>query len=191
MTDFTLSLTGTAPLLLHSAQLSDPLNQWTKQIAKVSGKRQKTEEDHQELGRLEHRGGMYFDSEFGPYLPGSNVEAALFRAASKQKLMSALKTALVIPEEVNPLAYPGPRDADGLWADKKYVHRASVKVGTSRVIRTRPQFPVWSVTVTGFLDTEIIDPDAFENIVETAGRVIGLGDWRPRFGRFEGEVKFS
>lgn len=189
--DFTLSLTGTSPLLMHSAQLSDPLNSWTKQVAKVSGKRRKTDDDHEELARLEHRGGMYFDSDFGPYIPGANIEATLFRGASKHKLMSALKTALIIPEEVNPLAYDGPRDADGLWKDKRFVHRASVKVSTSRVIRTRPMFPQWGVTVTGMLDTEVIDPDQFETILDTAGRMIGLGDWRPRFGRFEGSVKFE
>jgi hypothetical protein len=71
------------------------------------------------------------------------------------------------------------------------VHRASAKVGTARVIRTRPIFPRWQVTVSGSLDTEQVDPDAFENIVDTAGRYIGLGDWRPRFGRFESVVKWT
>jgi hypothetical protein len=190
MIKFTLDITGTAPLLMHNAQLSDPLNDATRALARVTGKRNKTDEDHLEAARLEHVGSLYL-SDLGPYVPGLNIEAALFRGASKYKLMSTLKSALLIPEEVNPLSYKGPRDAAGLWADKTFVHRASVKVGQSRVIRTRPVFPKWGVVTSGLLDTEQVDKDAFEQLVATAGQVIGLGDWRPRFGRFEATVSWS
>lgn len=190
MADFEITLNGVSPLLMHSARLADPLDPATKALAKVTGKRKKTAEDHGEAARLEHAGSLYLDGTLGPYLPGQNIEAALFRGASKHKLMSTLKPALLIPAEVNPLVYRGPRDVDGLWSDKSFVHRASVKVGTSRVIRTRPVFPSWSLTVAGQLDTESVDPASFETIADTAGRMIGLGDWRPRFGRFEAVVKW-
>lgn len=191
MAEFMIEITGVSPLLVHSARLSDPLDPATKAMAKVSGKRQKTDDDHAELGKLEHAGSLYFDEREGPFVPGQNIEACLFRAASKTKLMSALKTALLIPEMVNPLIYRGPRTIDGLWADKAFVHRASVKVGTSRVIRTRPVFASWALTVAGSLDTEVVDPDQFAQIVETAGRLIGLGDWRPRYGRFESKLEIA
>jgi hypothetical protein len=191
MAQFEMTLTGTAPLLMHSARLSDPLDPATKALAAVTGKRKKTDEDHAEVARLEHAGSLYIDDTLGPYIPGQNIEAALFRGASKHKLMSTLKPALLIPEEVNPLVYRGPRAVAGLWADKTYVHRASVKVGTSRVIRTRPVFPAWSVTVAGVLDTEVVDPASFVSVAETAGRLIGLGDWRPRFGRFDVAMKWA
>lgn len=191
MAEFTLSISSESAMLMHSARLADPLDPATKALAKVTGKRTKTEDDHHEAARLEHLGSLYFDDTFGPYIPGANMEACLFRGASRFKLMSALKTALLIPEEVNPVEYRGPRDTAGLWADKTFVHRASVKVGQSRVIRTRPVFPVWSAEFTGTLDTEVIDPDQFEQIVSAAGSLVGLGDWRPRFGRFAGEVKWA
>lgn len=190
MADFTLDITGKVPLLMHSARLSDPIDPATRAMAKISGKRKKTDEDHAELARLEHVGSLYLDEQ-GPFMPGANIEACLFRAASKYKLMSALKTALLVPGEANPLLYKGPRDAAGLWADGGFTHRASVKVGQARVMRTRPVFHAWAVVVSGELDTEVIDPDAFVQIVDTAGRLIGLGDWRPRFGRFGAEVKWS
>ncbi|MGL5909415.1 MAG: hypothetical protein ACRCZP_05395 [Phycicoccus sp.] len=190
MAQFELTMTGVAPLLMHSARLSDPIDPATKALSKVTSKRNKTDEDHLEAARLEHLGSLYVDSGAGPFLPGQNIEAALFRGASKSKLMSALKPALLIPQEVNPLIYSGPRDAAGLWADKQFVHRASAKVGTSRVIRTRPVFPAWRCVATGELDTQAIDPDQFVSIAATTGRVIGLGDWRPRFGRFEAQVKW-
>lgn len=191
MATFTIEITGSAPLLMHSARLSDPLDPATQALARVTGKRSKSDDDHAEVGRLEHAGGLYLDADAGPYIPGANVEACLFRGASRHRLMSKLKPALLIPAEVNPLVYRGPRDPAGLWADKQFVHRASVKVGTSRVIRTRPVFPRWAVDVAGELDTTEIDVHEFAEIVDTAGRLVGLGDWRPRFGRFDAVVKWS
>ncbi len=191
MAEFTLDITGTAPLLMHSARLADPLDDATRALARVTGKRKKTDDDHLEVARLEHLGSLYLDADLGPYMPGANIEAALFRGATKYKLGTALKSAMLVPEEVNPIVYRGPRDTAGLWSDKAFVHRASVKVGQARVIRTRPVFASWAVTASGSLDTEVVDPEAFEQIVETTGRLVGLGDWRPRFGRFDAAVKWS
>lgn len=191
MSDFTIDIVGQAPLLMHSARLSDPLDDASKALSKVTSKRSKTDDDHAEVSRLEHAGGLYIDNQLGPYVPGANIERCLFDAATKFKLGKALRSALLIPEEVNPLAYDGPRTVAGLWEDKQFVHRASVKVGMSRVVRTRPVFPRWTLSVSGELDTDVVDRDEFEQIAEIAGRLIGLGDWRPRFGRFDGKVQFT
>lgn len=185
MAGFTVEIEGIAPLLMHSARLADPLDDATKALAKVTGKRKKTDDDHFEVSRLEFLGSLYVSQEFGPFIPGANLEACLFKGASRTKQGTALKSALLIPQNVNPLIYVGPRAADELWKNEQFVHRASVKVGTSRVIRTRPVFPAWQVVFEGELDTEVVDQGSLENIVETAGRLVGLGDWRPRFGRFK------
>lgn len=185
MAGFTVEIEGIAPLLMHSARLADPLDEATKALAKVTGKRKKTDDDHAEVSRLEFLGSLYLSQEFGPFIPGQNLEAALFRGATRTKQGTSLKSALLIPQNVNPLVYVGPRTADELWKDQQFVHRASVKVGTSRVIRTRPVFPQWQVAFQGELDTEVVDQESLEAIIETAGRLVGLGDWRPRFGRFQ------
>lgn len=185
MAGFTVEIEGIAPLLMHSARLADPLDEATKALAKVTSKRKKTDDDHGEVSRLEFLGSLYVSQEFGPFIPGQNLEACLFKGASRLKLGTALKSALLVPQNVNPLIYVGPRNADELWKQEQFVHRASVKVGTSRVIRTRPVFPTWQVVFEGELDTEVVDQGQFENIAEIAGRLVGLGDWRPRFGRFK------
>lgn len=182
--DFTISVTGNAPLIMHNARLADPLDEWTRLLARATGKRNKTEEDHREVARLEWAGGLYHDETGGPYIPSANMEATLFRGASKHKLMSALKSALIIPDEINVLAYRGPRTVNELWDSDNYSFRQSVKVGTARVIRTRPIFRDWTCEFTGTLDTDVVDRDAFVMVAETAGKLIGLGDWRPRYGRF-------
>jgi hypothetical protein len=184
MATFQMQIEGIAPLLMHSARLADPMDDATKALAAVTGKRKKTDDDHIEVARLEHLGSLYISQEFGPFIPGQNIEAALFRGAARTKQGTALKSALLVPQNVNPLIYRGPRDAQGLWEDKAFVHRSSVKVGTSRVIRTRPVFSSWQIAFEGDLDTEVVDKGSFEQIADTTGRLVGLGDWRPRFGRF-------
>lgn len=185
MASFTLTMQGTAPLLMHNARLADPLDTAARAMKRVSGKRTKTDEDHEELGRLEHAGSLYLNAD-GPFMPADNVFRMLWDAGKKHKFGVKVKEGVLITTDESPLLYEGPRSADGLWADKNFVNRASVKVGTSRVTRTRPQFRQWATIVEGMYDPAIIDFSELEMIVETGGARIGLGDWRPRFGRFAG-----
>lgn len=185
MAGFTVQVEGISPLIMHSARLADPMDTASRELAKVTARRTKTDDDHTEVARLEFAGSMYHSHEFGPFIPGQNIEACLFRGAVQTKLGSKLRSALLVTHNVNPLIYKGPRDIDALWKDTSFVHRASVKVGTSRVMRTRPVFPDWQLAFEGHLDTEVVSQDAFEGIVATAGQLVGLGDWRPRFGRFK------
>jgi hypothetical protein len=100
-----------------------------------------------------------------------------------------VKEGVFISTDVNPLAYKGPRDIDGLWRDESFRHIASAKVTTSRVMRCRPIFRSWAVDAQGELDAAVLDLVELSQIAETAGHLIGLGDWRPRYGRFTAEVK--
>lgn len=190
MLNFTLTLTGTAPLLMHNAQLADPLNPVSKEIKKITGKRKKTDDDYEEIARLEHAGGLYVDPDIGPYIPGQNVERALVDAAKLTKMGTTLKRAMFITTDVNPLGYDGPRDPDGLWKDGRFTHTASIRVGATggRTMRTRPQFTTWRMDCEGVLDTSLVDLTQLQDIATTAGNMIGLGDWRPRFGRFTATV---
>jgi hypothetical protein len=93
-----------------------------------------------------------------------------------------------VTTDINPLVYKGPTSVEDLWNDPAFRHEASVKVGTSRVTRTRPYFAKWATSAEISLDTEVLDLDDLTQIVEIAGSLIGLGDWRPRFGRFTGQL---
>lgn len=185
MKNFTLEIEGTNSLLMHSSRLSNPLDPWAKALKKVSSKRTKVEEDYEEMSRLEFHGGMYLDPDIGPYIPGDNIYRSIWDAAKKSKSGVKIKEGVVITSDINKLEYDGPRTAEDLWPLPQHVHTASVKVGMARITRTRPQFPEWSVSFTGTFDPNIIDLADLQNISETAGLLIGLGDWRPRFGRFK------
>lgn len=191
MKSFVLTMMGTAPMLVHNAQLSDPLNKWAKEMKKVSAKRTKTEDDHLELSRLEFYGGMYYDADLGPVIPAMNIEATLVNGAKKIKLGKAVTQGLRITDQVTPIIYKGPRDMAGLWGDgeSEFVNRSSVKVGMARVMRTRPMFPNWALEVSGVYDESIFDEDVINEICTYSGTLIGIGDWRPRFGTFTHELE--
>lgn len=189
--DLQLDITGTAPLLMHNARLSNPLDPIARAMKKVSAKRSKAEDDYEELAHLEFLGGIYFDSDAGPYLPGENIFRALVDAGRKRKLGVKVTSGVFVKTSVNPIAYKGPREPEDLWRDGNFTHQASAKVGQQRIIRTRPTFTTWSTSAMLYLDTEVLDFDDLTQLVDIAGRLIGLGDWRPRFGRFDGSLKVA
>ena len=189
MTDFRITITGTAPLLMHSSRLANPLEPATKALKKVTGKRQKTDDDHAEIARLEHLGSLYLDADFGPYLPGENISRALVDGAKLSKQGMKVTRGVFISTDINPLSYRGPRSSEGLWNDSNFRHMASVKISTSRTMRCRPVFREWSTEAQGILDPNILDLTDLAGIATTSGQIIGLGDWRPRFGRFTATVE--
>ncbi|MDX3314642.1 hypothetical protein P1S61_37445 [Streptomyces sp. ME08-AFT2] len=185
---FRITITGTAELLMHNARLSNPLDTAAKAMKAVTSKRIKTDDDHEELARLEHLGSLYYDPEIGPYIPGQNIERSLVDAAKVTKSGVKVTRGVFVSSNINPLAYKGPRDIDGLWADENFRHMASVKVQQNRVMRCRPMFRTWRTEAEGTLDTRVLSLDELQSIADTAGSMIGIGDYRPRYGRFTAEV---
>lgn len=179
----TYQLTGQAPLISHNGQLADPTNKWSKAIKQISSKRNKTDADYEELARLEFFGSLYLDPN-GPVIPASNIEACLINAAKKRTEGNKAKAGMYIAAHAS-LLYNGPRTAENLWADDVFRFSAGVVVQRARVMRMRPKFDQWQATVEVNYDDEQVDLSALDTWVEIAGSQIGLGDWRPRYGRFE------
>lgn len=176
---------GTRTLLQHNPQLSDPLNPHTKRLADLTGKRKKSEDDHYAISRTEWEGGLYWDADLGPYVPGDWIEACLRRAATATRQGKDVTRALTVLEDRIPIEYDGPRDLEGMWKANMY-DRSSVRNKANRVVRTRPEFPQgWTLTFTVDLDTGPLDYDDFLAILNRAGTTEGLGDYRPRYGRFK------
>lgn len=187
--DFRITFTGTDALLMHSARLANPLDPAAKAVKRLTSKKLKTDDDYASLARVEWAGGMYFDSEIGPYIPGDNIWRAIYDGSRKQKKGPRVKEGVLITTNINPLQYTGPRDQDHMWQDENFRHHSSVKVGTSRTTRCRPHFRSWTVDANGIVDTSILDVEELRQIADIAGSIIGLGDWRPRFGRFTAAIE--
>lgn len=187
---FTLKLTGDGPLLMHNSRLANPMNPIAKALKTVSAKTRKTDADHLEMSRLEFLGGLYIDPDLGPYIPGPNIECCLKEAARMSKLGKQVERGVFVTQLVNPLAYRGPRAEAELWEDENFRRNDIVRVGQARVVRTRAEFRGWALETRGVLDVDQLTPEKLEEIAAKAGLYIGLGDWRPNFGRFTAEVSF-
>lgn len=191
-----ITLTGTTPLLVHNARLADPDDPHSRAIAVINAKRNnKTDEDNREVSRLQFAGGMYYDDETGPYLPGPNLIRSLRNAANlvqKNRGGKQIERGFIMLSDRAALEFNGPRDIDELWGDgtNQFVDRRMVKIPQGgRVPTTRPIFPRWSATFEFELDANEIDKDDFASYAEKAGRVEGVGDGRRLgYGRFSTEI---
>jgi hypothetical protein len=186
--DIRITLIGATPLVMHNIRLADPLDPATRALRAVTSRRKKTDDDHAEAARLEFLGCLYLDPDLGPHVPGENIERCLTDAAKITRQGRALQQALFVKSDVNPIAYTGPRDPDGLWADANYRLVKAVRVSNARVMRTRPLFRQWAVEADAVFDSSIVSVDDLRTIAETAGSRIGLGECRPRYGRFTAEI---
>lgn len=181
-----LKLTGSRPLLMHSDKLADPLNPITKEH-KALNKRKKTDEDHELIAKSEWKAGLYYKEGVGPYVPGINIEGTLIAGAKLRKLGTQIKRAVEVLDDVHPIQYKGPKDLKGLW-DEGFYDARSVKISTSRIIRYRPLFREWAVECQIAFDESAIDRNEVIKCMEDAGDYCGIGDYRPKFGRFTVEV---
>lgn len=178
---------GIAPLLMHNGQLSDPLNNWTKQIAELTarGKGKKSDATHEEIGRLEWFGGTYTDENEKLILPDFVVEAAIVGGAKRSRLGTTFKSGIFVLDHA--ILDIGKRysSLNELYQDPNYRSRVPAKVGTSKVCRTRPIFRSWQTSFTVSYDTDQVNFAQLLRAVKDTGAYVGFGDWRPRHGRFE------
>jgi hypothetical protein len=187
-------LTAKTPMLMHNGRLADPLDEYTRAIAKVSKIRNKTESDHEELARLEWLGSLYVKGgRVG--VPGINLRSAIVgpggSARQSKKGKEAAKALRMA--EFYFMEYDGPSDPSELWNDVNYRHRASVTVGRgSTVIRTRPIFENWTIEGELQYSPDFADRDDVIHWLKVAGNEVGLGDWRPQkygpYGTFDVEI---
>lgn len=182
-----VKLTGTRPLLMHADIFADPLNPLTKEHKTLTSKRKKTDEDYELIAKSEWRGGMYFDEKLGPFVPGVNVEASIISGAKLSKLGTQIKRSVEVMTDMCRLEYEGPRTIKGLW-DKRFYDARSVKVSQARLIRYRPLFRKWSIECEIAFDTESIDRAQVISCIKAGGMYCGIGDYRPKFGRYDVEV---
>jgi len=182
------TIQGVVPTILCNGQTSDPLNKFAKDLKKISSKRNKTEDDHKAMAKLEFMACMYVNEKGNPCWPSDNIEAMIIKAAAKQRKGTDAKSAIFV-ENHAPLIYEGPKTPDALWNyrtmdNNPFVLRASVVVNRNRIMRTRPIFRNWSLEFCVHYLTDIFDKEQVIHTIETAGRVVGLSDWRPKHGRF-------
>jgi hypothetical protein len=191
----TIVLEGLSPLSLQSDQLVNPLNEYARKIREITRKqaRTKSEADYLEIARLEFMASFYpmTKEAGGPYIP-SNVLIATIRNAGKfQRLGTTIQRAVVEVDPVIPILYQGPRDLETLAKDVNFQWMTSVRtMGGGRVVRNRPVFHKWAMETALYVDEEQLDVEIFEQILQRAGRLVGIASGRTiGRGRFTPSIK--
>lgn len=174
---------GATPLLMHNGTLADPLNPIVKEMGKITSKKtNKTDADHEELSRLEWYGSLYFH-DGSPCLPAEMIEAMMTEAAKKKRKGNHAKSGILVEQNAR-LEYEGPTDPDVMWKSGDFLHKTGVKVRGSRIIRSRPIFRNWAADLSVHYLPNVLNKSDIEEFINIAGQYVGIGDWRPKFGRF-------
>lgn len=116
----------------------------------------------------------------GEYLRRALCEAGRFRQdprSPRKSMLDLCKASLVMNDMMSDLGTPN-------W---DYLHRGRVVVQRNAITRTRPAMrkgwkATFQITV---LTPEYIPDDVLHGLASDAGRLIGLADFRPSYGRFK------
>ncbi|WP_293862353.1 hypothetical protein [uncultured Alsobacter sp.] len=175
---------GGSSLIMHNGRSANPADQFAKAMKAISSKKKKTDADYEHLANLEFRAGLYANHKGEVVLPGHVLEAAIHGGAKKSNEGKLALSGLFVDGDAE-FRYDGaPKTVEELEADPDFRIVALVKVGTARVARTRPHFKNWTATFSVSVDLAVINPDQLRRWLVDCGDYVGIGDWRPRHGRF-------
>lgn len=116
----------------------------------------------------------------GEYLRGAIVHAAKFRQDPRSPRKSAMDLFKAGVLSLTPLASLGVRDWD-------YEDRRRVVIQRNGVTRVRPAMRAgWKAQINFLINLpEYIDQPFLLEVLNMAGRLVGVGDFRPTYGRFD------
>lgn len=181
-------LQSECPLICHNGQLADPMNSFSKQLKQISGKRGKTDADLEQMAKIEWYASFYIDNNNRLCIPSDVMEAALINGSKKHKLGNQAKAGLFVVDNII-LEFDGSKmTIDELWERDENRFTKAVRVGNSRVMRTRFWAKDWQGKVEIAFDPGLLNPQQIRDIMKVTGEVVGICDWRPRFGRFAVEA---
>ncbi len=188
-----ISITGESPLLCHNGQTADPRNAYAKAMKAVSSKRKKTDSDYEELARLEWLAGLYrFRDQL--VIPDYVLESVFIAGGKKSKRGPQVKCGMFFTDHAQ-LDFDGKPEVitddtlSEMFASGDFTHTVGVKVGMSKVMRTRPIFRRWNLEATAHFDPDVLNLRDIEEVAADAGKLVGIGDWRPKHGRFSAGIR--
>lgn len=176
-----IEIEGITQLVMHNGRTANPLDKYAKAMKAITGKRKKTDEDLEELARIEWEASLYV-RDGKVVVPATVLEGALTEAGRKLRRGTDVRAGLWV-EGVPLLGFPGSdRSLAELAEDDN--HRLTCRVGVngSTVVRTRAVFPEWWLNFTITYMTEIFNEADVVGIVRVLGRFVGLSDDRMKHG---------
>ena len=173
-----VSLEGTCPLLWH---------RWNNESVEAKSKAKKGSAEK----KSDNIESYLWRNEAGEVcIPGEYLRQAVIHAAKyeqdprspRKSMMDLMKAALVSLTE---LASTGLKEPD-------YIDKRRVVIQRNAVTRSRPALKEgWRATFVLMVNLpEYLAPQKLNSLIQQAGKIIGLADFRPSYGRFS-VVKFE
>lgn len=192
MRRFTLECVGTVPMLMHAID---------EESLRPEKQSEATKPDSTILpdGTLKWWKYAYFDEKIGCYIPTENIYKMAQAAGAKvvyksRETMSSICAAFVFaePSRIQLLEDGKPvLRRDDLKPFQKACKSQPSKRDSGRVLRIRPIFYNWSFVCDLVVTSDDIPEDRIRKVLDVAGMRMGLGDWRPLFGRFIADLKLK
>lgn len=191
MKEFAVTITGMADLLQNGFPMGE-----------TEGEKGSTKGTVAVDWSNEWRGKLYLLDDGTIYQPEAHLIGTLVKGAVTEKIPGrrgkTYKDAVnggvfvepaYIPHQVTIADFEGAKIITGPapdgFADRVYIDRRPVRVQRARVMRLRPALVKgWQLTFKIQALDDDFRADALKAILDRAGREVGIGDYRPRFGRF-------
>ncbi len=161
---YKVKVEGKAPLLMNRFSVEEKTTSRAKKVYVA--------EDEAEKKTYRTEDGKLF-------LPSTHFKAAMVKAATDFKMTGRksykeyVKAGLFIDE------------TEIVLDQQKYeIFACPVVIQRARVMSWRPMFKEWSCQFTIEIADEMLNANMVKEILETAGRFKGVGDFRPEHGRF-------
>jgi len=186
MYEVAVRIQGSAPLLMHKFSMEATAELEGTVKSRKTGPPPPDVEAEQGAYRLDPVNG---DRKGQLCVPGEHVYQTMVKAASSFQVKGQGKKTFKDPVkggvDVSP-EYSGLTNSD--TGEKLYnyvIDKRPARIGTSRVLRARPRLESWAVEFKlSVLDERILPADVLNAILVRAGQHNGIGDYRPRFGKF-------
>jgi hypothetical protein len=136
--------------------------------------------------RAEAEENLYRTPEGTVYQPAVHIESAIVKASvnyqipgkRKKTYKDLCRTGLLIEPDAIPHVHQA-------WKIENNQLGRPVIVNRGRVMRYRPELMPWALDFTISIIDDELPPSVVLEILQDAGRRVGIGDYRPKFGRFQ------
>jgi hypothetical protein len=165
---FEVELKGVSPYLMH---------RYPDETADTKSQKKTGRKDYKDEAEV----SLYKDEKGIIYVPSTSVEGCIVKAASdfqitgkgKKTYKDLSRSALLVRPDAIPIK---PQE----WT----IDARPVVIQRARVMRYRPRWDNWSLKFQIDVLDDQFPEETLKEILDSAGTYKGIGDFRPKFGRF-------
>lgn len=198
-----VKFTGIRPMVMSNPQTVQISNSYATESRRLGGllKNARKKQDENKLVELEQSqmrndweaSAYWDDKEKKFFLPDTVILACIRAGAAASKKGKDIERAVIVSETQAYIETSvSHRTMEAAYKDNAFKLSGPCKIPpkTGALIwKCRCMMPTgWSLTFTLEYDEDIVAMKSLEQALEMAGRLCGIGGWRPKFGRFTVEI---